>query len=73
MMNKIIKLYCNEADRLTVEKAIKSYTDQDGFIGSKIAIDNKNMLLFVCSIFKVKNLKHDLELLNNIGIKTEMR
>lgn len=72
MMNKVIRIYCNEEDRSTVEKAMGTYTDYDGFMVST-AINNVIRLLFNCNMFKVKKLKHDLELLNNIGIKAEMR
>lgn len=72
MMNKIIRIYCKEEDTNTVTKAIGSYTDKDGFMVST-AIDNVVRLLFNCNMFKIKNLKHDLELLNNIGIEVEIR
>lgn len=72
MMNKVIRIYCKEEDTNTIKKAMKTYTNKDGFMVSA-AIDNVVRILFNCSIFKVKNLKHDLELLSNIGIEAEIR
>ena len=71
MLNKTIRIYCDEKDKDTVTKAIGSYTDYDGFM------INEHMgvvrLLFNCNMFKVNKLKHDVELLNNIGVSAEIR
>jgi len=71
MLNKTITIYCKEDDNFKIEKVVEKYINRGvRMLDSK---DDVIRITFDCSIFKVSKLRHDIELLNNIGIKTQIK
>lgn len=70
MFNKSVMLYCKEEDNFKVEQLVKKYLNRGVRMVSFSGNTARNT--FDCSIFKLNDLKRDVELYNSIGIKTEM-
>ena len=71
MLNKYVKIYCRMEDNLKVQKVVENYVNRGVMM---IEADKELVRIsFDCSIFKVNKLIHDVDTLNNIGIKTEIK
>ena len=71
MLNKEIQIFCKYSDNIQVQQITDIYVSR-GLMQIELK-DDIVRLLFKCNIFKLKKLKHDLNILNNIGIKTEIK
>ena len=70
MFDKNITIYCKMEDNLKVQKVVEGYTNDVMMVEAK---DDIVRLTITCSIFKVNRLRQDIKILNNVGIKTEMK
>ena len=70
MLNKSVMLYCKEDDNFKIEQLVNKYLNK----GVRMVSFSGNIVrnTFDCSIFKLNDLKRDVELYNSIGIKTEL-
>ena len=71
MMNKTIRIYCDVKDNLKVQKIAGNHISRGGMLVEEK--DGTVKLTFDCEFFKVHKLIHDMNILNKIGIRTEMK
>ena len=70
MFNKSVMLYCKKDEVSKIEKLVNKYLNRGVRMVSFSGDIARNT--FDCSIFKLNDLKRDVELYNSIGIETEL-
>ena len=71
MMNKTIIIYCKLENKFKIDDVLKN-----GYVKDVVFVEVQDDIVrmsFQCSIFKVKNVQRDIEILNIAGIKTQMK
>ena len=70
MFNKSVMLYCKKDEVSKIEKLVNKYLNKGVEIVSLTGDTVRTT--FDCSIFRLNELKKDIELYNSIGIETKM-